>query len=382
MSNKWTSLVLLTFAHFINDFFQFIIPLFLPLFVAEFGLSYLESGLLLAIYLGFGVALSPVVGHIADRYKKRKLVMCLGLVIYGVSVSSLQFAQSYLTLVLVAIAMGVGFSSYHPQAANVINSIYSNRRGRIMGLHGIGGSLGFFATPAILGPLAYTMGWRYAVSFLFIPAFAAALLLWAFFKEPEIVVVKTRQKMAWRPILILTAVYGLGVFVFRGFTNFLPAFLLASGDTAIEMSLQTALVLGTGIIAEPLGGALYDKIGHKKTFAISVSLFTLTLFLFMNTGGLAAILFLILAGFWGQDTRPVGLASACDMGPAESAGMRAGIVFGGAQAMSLASTIVVGYLADLTGFYWAYMALVAVACAAAALTFLIPKTSQNVGPAK
>ncbi len=377
MGNKWVPLILMTVAHFVNDFFQFIIPVFLPLFVTEFSLSYLESGLLLAIYLGFGVALSPVVGYIADRYKKRKLIMCLGLVVYGVSVSSLQFAQNYLTVVLISIFMGIGFSTYHPQSANFITTLYNKQRGRVMGLHGIGGGLGFFATPALLGPLAYSIGWRPTVSLLFIPALAVALLLWVFFKEPEIAPIKTKQKTSWRPILLLMLVYGLCVFVFRGFTNFLPTFLLAEGNTALEMSMQTALVMGTGIIAEPVGGALYDKIGHKKTFTVSVSIFTLSLFLFMNTPGLIAILFLILAGFWGQDTRPVGLASACDMGPAETAGMRAGIVFGGAQAMSLLSTIIVGYLADLTGFYWAYMALVAIAGAAAVLSFVLPESKKT-----
>lgn len=377
MGNRWLPLTVLTFAHFFNDFFQFIIPLFLPLFVLEFGLSYFEGGLLLAVYLGSAVFLNAVMGHLADRYRKRKLLMCLGLALYGISVSMLQFAQSYFTLIIISIVMGIGFSSYHPQATHIITSLYKDHKGKFMGIHGIGGSVGFFATPLLLAPLAYTIGWRYAVSFLFIPACIAALLLWIFLKEPVAETVRVSRKTVWRPVILLALMYGLCLFAFRGFVNFLPAYFISRGNTAIEMGLLTSLVMATGIVAEPLGGALSDKIGRKKTFTISLSILTLSLLFFLNSVGLIAILFLIMVGFWGQATRPVGMAYSSELGPVDTVGTRVGVVFGGAQGMSLLSTITVGYMADLVGFYWAYMALVAVAGMSVFMTFAMPEIKNS-----
>jgi membrane protein YdbS with pleckstrin-like domain len=48
--------------------------------------------------------------------------------------------------------------------------------------------------------------------------------------------------------------------------------------------------------------------------------------------------------------------------------MCVGIVFGVSQGLSLISTITVGYVADIAGFYWAFTGLVAVAAVAAVMS--------------
>jgi FSR family fosmidomycin resistance protein-like MFS transporter len=369
MQNRWLPLATMTFAHFFTDFFQFILPLFLPLLIPEFGLSYFESGLLLGVYLGSAVVLNGLLGHLADRYRKRKPVMCLGLALYGLSVSALQFVRDYPTLLLVSVIMGIGFSSYHPQATKIITSLYPNHKGRFMGIHGAGGAIGFFASPLLLTPLAYSIGWRPTVSLLFLPACVAALLLWIVVKEPAPEPVGDGGKISWRPIILLGIVYGLTLFVFRGFTNFMPVYFYSvQGNTAIEMGLLTSLVWGMGIIAEPLGGTISDYIGRRNTFFISLLLLSFSLLGFLNSSGPLALAFLILFAFFGQSTRCVGLIYSSELAPAESAGMCVGIVFGVSQGLSLISTITVGYVADIAGFYWAFTGLVAVAAVAAVMS--------------
>ncbi len=373
MGNKYLPLTVLTFAHFFNDFFQYVIPLFLPLLMPEFGLSYFEGGLLLAVYLGSAVVLNAVMGHVADKFRKRKLTMVLGLAVYGIAVSALQFAQNLPTLVIIIVVMGIGFSSYHPQATKIITDTYRDRKGRFMGLHGIGGSIGFSATPFLLAPLAYSMGWRFAVSFLFIPACVAALLVWIFIKEPEVETVRgSGGKVVWRPILMLTIMYGLSVFVFRGFTNFLPTYFISINDSAVEMGLLTSLVMAMGIFGEPIGGALSDYTGRRKLFTVSLFLLMISLFGFLNTPGLIAILFLVLVGFFGTATRAVGMTYSTELVPPESVGMCAGVVFGAAQGMNLVSTVAVGYMADVAGFYWAFTVLAVIAGLAALISLRVP----------
>jgi len=369
MQSRWSPLAVMTFAHFFNDFFQYTLPLFLPLLIPEFGLSYFQGGLLLGVYLGSAVVLNGLIGHLADKYRKRKLVMCSGLALYGISVSALQFAQNYPSLLLLSVMMGIGFSSYHPQATKIITSIYRNYRGRFMGIHGIGGAVGFFSSPLLLTPLAYSMGWRPTVSLLFLPACVAALVLWMTLKEPEVEPVRNGGKIVWRPIILLILVYGMSLFVFRGFANFMPVYFFSvQSSTAIEMGLLTSLVMGMGIIAEPLGGTISDYIGRRKTFTVSLFLLMLSLFGFLNSSGPISILFLAMVGFFGQSTRSVGMTYTTELAPAESAGMCVGIVFGVAQGMSLISTVTVGYTADVLGFYWAFIGLAAIAGLASVLS--------------
>ncbi|MGC8816198.1 MAG: MFS transporter [Candidatus Hadarchaeum sp.] len=380
MRGRWLPLSVMTFAHFFNDFFQFILPLFLPLFIPEFGLSYFESGVLLGVYLGSAVVLNGLLGHLADKHHKRKPLMCFGLALYGISVSALQFAQDYTSLLILAVIMGIGFSSYHPQATKIITSLYPDHKGRFMGIHGAGGAIGFFASPLLLTPLAYSIGWRPTVSLLFLPACFAALLLWMVVKEPEPGSKSSGGKILWWPIILLGLVYGLSLFVFRGFTNFMPVYFYSvQGNTAIEMGLLSSLVWGMGVIAEPLGGTISDYIGRRNTFTISLLLLAFSLLCFINTSGPLAIVFLILFGFFGQSTRCVGLLYSSELAPPESTGMFVGLVFGMSQGLSLISTVAVGYAADLFGFHWAFTGLVAVALVATALSLRMRdfKTKQN-----
>ncbi len=378
MGNRWLPLTVLTSAHFFNDFFQYVIPLFLPLLIPEFGLSYLEGGSLVAVYLGSAVALNPIMGHIADSRRKSKVVLCLGLALYGVSVSALQFAQNYPTLLAISLVMGAGFSSYHPQATKVVTKLYKKNTGRFMGLHGIGGGIGFSATPLLLVPLAYTIGWRYAVSFLFIPAIVAALALWIFIKEPETENAKGDSKIVWRPIILLTLISGLSYYVFRGFTTFLPVYFVAvKSTTAIEMGMLTSLYMGTAIVAEPVGGAISDSIGRKRTFIIAAALLTVSLFAFMNTSGPISLIFLVMVGFWNQMTRPVGLLYASELGPPDKTGACVGMFFGGSQGIGLIAALAVGFTADLLGFYWAFMSLVAIAGISVLMSFAMPEIKKK-----
>jgi hypothetical protein len=59
---KWIPLVGLITGHFINDFYQYTLPLLLPFLLPEFGLSYFEGGVLVAVYYGVSVIMNPMVG--------------------------------------------------------------------------------------------------------------------------------------------------------------------------------------------------------------------------------------------------------------------------------------------------------------------------------
>jgi len=376
--NRWIPLIGLTVAHFVNDFYQYFPSLLLPFFIPEFGLSYFSGGIIVAAYLGAMVLSNPIIGHFADVYEKRKLILCFGLALYSISVFALSFARDYLTLLAINLLMGVGVSAYHPQATKFISVNYGKQMGKIMGLHGIGGGVGFLAAPIILVPLAYTIGWRGAVSFLFIPGLLMAVILWMILKEPKTEPARITSKIKIRPIILLSIVYGFGGFVFRGFTNFLPAYLIAArGTTTVEMGLLTGLVMGTAIFAEPLGGTISDFIGRRKMFMISFFLLMLSIIAFMNTSGLISLVFLVLIGFWAQSILPVGLTFASELAPVGRAGLFVGIVFSSSMGLGLISTLMVGYLIDAFGFYWSFVSLSLFAGLASVLSLLLPQRDKS-----
>ena len=380
MGNKWVPLIVLTIGHFVNDFYQYIIPLLLPFLVPEFGFSYFSGGILVASYLGVTMVMNPIIGRFADHHRKRKLIMCLGLAFLSIFTSALSLANSYLTLLILSLAIGVGFSTFHPQSTKFIQFNYREKMGRYMGLHGMGGGAGLFATPVIMVPLLNTLGWRTALSFIFIPGCLAALMLWIFLKEAETEPNRNLPGVKLRPLILLSTVHGLSGFVFRGFINFLPLyFVVVRATDVIQMGLLTGLVLATALIAEPLGGSISDRIGRRKMYMISMIIMMLSLLAFTNSSGPISVLWLILIGFWAQAVMPVGLTFASELGPEERAGTCVGIVYGASMGLSLISTLIVGYLIDSIGFYWSFMALSFFAGFAAILTRLLP-TQQITNP--
>lgn len=374
MRDRWAPLIGLTGAHFVNDFYPFVLPLLLPFLVLEFGLSYLSAGILVASNLGAAVVLNPMVGHFADVYKKKKLILCFGLAFLAISTSALSFAQNYLTLFILCLLMGIGLSTYHPQATRFISIRYRKRMGKFMGIFGIGGSAGAFATAIILVPLISALGWRGAIFFLFIPGCLAAFILWRILREPKIRSSRGFPKVKIRPLILLSTIVGFRGFAFRGFLTFLPAyFIMVRGTTILEMGLLMALMLGTGIVAQPLGGAISDIIGRRKMFTISLSFLMLFLLAFTNSSGLISLVWLVLIGFCAYSTFPVGLAFASELVPAERVGMSVGFVFGSTLAFGAISTLMVGYLIDLSGFYWSFVTLSFFAGFAAILSLLLPR---------
>ncbi len=378
MSNRLAPLIGLSFAHFVNDFYQFLIPLLLPFLIPEFRFSYFYSGVLVAAYLGVSVVLNPIVGHFADTRRRRKEILCFGLAFFAISLSALRFATNYATLFILSLVPGIGFSGYHPQATKFISTLYGKRMGRNMGLHGIGGGLGIFAAPVVLVPLISIFGWRDVVSFLFIPGCVVALVLWKILDEPKTTPCKTAPNLRIRPLMLLSIVHGFGGFVFRGFVNFLPLYFVAArGTTIIEMGLLTGLLLAAGIVAEPLGGAISDTIGRRRLFTISLSVLMVSLLAFLNTSGLVSLIWLVVIGFSFNATMPVGLTYASELAPAERTGMCVGIVFGSSMAFGLASTLMVGAMIDVFDFYWSFMGLSLFAGVAAILSLLLPKVKAK-----
>jgi len=374
MGNRWVPLIGLTGAHSLNDFYQFVLPLLIPFLVLEFGLSYLSAGILVAANLGVAVVLNPMVGHFGDVYKKRKLILCCGLVFLAISTSALSFAQNYLTLFILCLLMGIGSSAYHPQATRFISIHYRKRMGKFMGIFGIGGSAGVFATPIILVPLISALGWRDPIFFLFIPGCLAAFILWRILKEPKIKSSGGFPKVKIRPLILLSTIVGFREFVLRGFLTFLPAyFIIVRSTTILQMGLLMALMLGTGIVAQPVGGAISDIIGRRKMFTISLSFLMLSLLAFANSSGLISLVWLVLIGFCVYSTFPVGLAFASELVPAERVGMSVGFVFGSGLAFGSISTLMVGYLIDISGFYWSFVTLSFFAGFAAILSLLLPR---------
>jgi MFS transporter, FSR family, fosmidomycin resistance protein len=174
------TIALVGVAHGTSHFFHMLLPPLFPLFVAEFGTSYAELGLLVTLFFvisGIGQALA---GFLVDRIGARPvLLVAMGFFVAAGVAAAL--AQGLPGLVLATALAGLGNSPFHPVDFTILNRRVSQLRlGHAFSIHGISGNLGWAAAPLFhQGVIALTGSWRWATAGFALWALAVlAVLVW------------------------------------------------------------------------------------------------------------------------------------------------------------------------------------------------------------
>src|SRR5665648_1195774 len=89
--------------HSYNDMYFFIIPFLLPLFREEFGINYVQSGLILTVHVALRSIFSLVFGYFGDKYEK-KVIIASGFICSSIFLGSLIWMNNIHTLSLIHIS--------------------------------------------------------------------------------------------------------------------------------------------------------------------------------------------------------------------------------------------------------------------------------------
>ena len=164
--------------HFLSHFYMLCLP---PLFLTwrdEFGVSFAELGLAVALMSAVTAALQTPVGFLVDRHGARPFLVG-GTLLMALSISAMAFAPGYWAILLLAVLSGVGNSVIHPADYAILGaSIDKSRIGRAFAMHTFTGNLGFAAGPPVVAALLLVMDWRPALlilGLLGVPVVAAIL---------------------------------------------------------------------------------------------------------------------------------------------------------------------------------------------------------------
>lgn len=154
-----------------------------PNIAEAFAISPQQVGLLISLFTVPGIALTPVIGVLADRYG-RKTFLVPSLFGFAVAGTACGFVRDFELLLLLRFLQGVGASALGALNVTIIGDLYSGtRRAAAMGYNGSVLSVGTGAYPAIGGALA-AVGW-YVPFFLPILALPVGLLVLFVLENPE-----------------------------------------------------------------------------------------------------------------------------------------------------------------------------------------------------
>src|ERR1700741_2371500 len=148
-------------AHALHDGLTDTLYLLLPLWQAQFALSYAAIGLLRALYTSVMAGFQLPPAKLAQRTGGARMLAG------GTAVAAVAYlllgASSSVTLLAVALVLGgIGSSTHHPIASSLVAAAYEGPRSRgALGTYNFAGDLGKMALPSITACLIAVISWRW-----------------------------------------------------------------------------------------------------------------------------------------------------------------------------------------------------------------------------
>lgn len=154
-----------------------------PKIIRELGVSPREIGLLITAFTLPGVVMTPVLGILADRFG-RKRILIPALLLFGVAGVACALARDFTLLVILRFIQGLGAASLGSLNVTLLGDLYSGpRRAAAMGYNASVLSIGTAGYPIIGGALA-TIQW-YVPFLLPVVAFPVILAVLFVLDNPD-----------------------------------------------------------------------------------------------------------------------------------------------------------------------------------------------------
>jgi len=259
-------------------FYAAIAPL-LPEYVAEFGLSKAEAGVLAAAYAVGTLIASLPGGFVATRMGPRRTVIG-GLLLLGFSSLVFGLAHDIVLLDAARFAQGVsGAFTWSGALTWLITSAPSERRGSV-----IGTALGTAVAGALVGPIIGAIAGEVGTGPVFGVVLAIALALAAVasrLPEPGPPEAQPLREVAAqilsRPILVATAFVAVPSLMFGAVEVLVPLRVseLGGGHLAIAGGFIAAAGLESAL--SPIAGRYSDRVGRRIPFVFGIGVCALAM---------------------------------------------------------------------------------------------------------
>lgn len=351
---------LVAVAHGVSHFFQLIAAPLFPLIKDDLGVSYAALGFALALFYTVSAIGQPIAGFVVDRFGARTVLMA-GVALEAFGVLAMGLSHGYPTFVAGAALAGLGNSVFHPADFTILNSrVAPARLGYAFSAHGVSGSLGYAAAPAVSGALGALFGWHTA---LMVAAGLGLVVLAALASQAHRLHTPARPQAEKRiplaqdvrvlmsaPVVLCFlyfAVYAAGLVGVQSFSvtaitlQFDVPATLASGALTAYMVASAAGIFAGGFIATRV--SRHDLVAASGLGAGAIAL--LMVAMGQVPGGALPVAFAI-AGFMLGATGPSRDLIVRAATPVGSTGKVYGFVYSGLDFGSVATPVIYGWLLD------------------------------------
>jgi MFS transporter, FSR family, fosmidomycin resistance protein len=338
LKNPTYRVSLLSFGHFLSDFYCNFLPILLPLIMPKLGLSLTLSGVLVMVFSFTSNVLQPFFGYLIDRHNVNRLLLIV-IPSGAIFICSTGYVHSTIALFLVIAISGIAVSCYHPLASNLVSEVADKRKsGLSLSLFVAAGNLGFALAPLIL--VYYTEKFSLAaLPFLILPA----LILSIFYYHSRLYKISTvsstnkdfHLKALFKDAALvkLNIAMGLRAWTHAAVSTFLPILLISRGKDATSAGIMLTIFLIGAAVGGMAGGFFNDRFGYKKVIICSLLLGILPTYLFFSASVITPFttIYLFLCGASLQAPQPSSIVWAQKLLPnygGMASGMMMGLSFG------------------------------------------------------
>ena len=336
-------------AHLLHDGYTDQLYALLPVWQAEFGLSYASLALVRALYSGtIGGLQVPGDKLIARLGARTALALATFIAAAGFLVMSLPWGLAALCGGLVL--AGIGSSLQHPRASVLVTNTYGNAAAGPLGIYNFSGDLGKAIFPALVSLLLTICAWRSVVGLMaFCGLGVAVALLFVVPRKPFVAPAHSKSaahKSVGRGFGLLLAIGVLDTATRMGYLLFLPFLLQQRLASHAELGLGLALLFMGGALGKAACGWLGQHLGVVWTVIVTEAatalLIAATLILSLHT----MLVVLPLLGLFLNGTSSVLYATVPSLAPKGNIGRGFALFYSGVMGAGGLAPIFYGFIAD------------------------------------
>jgi FSR family fosmidomycin resistance protein-like MFS transporter len=360
-------------AHALHDGYTDLTYVMLPVWQADFGLSFTTLAALRGVYVGAMAALQLPAGRLAQRWGGRTILV-IGTAIAAMGYAFAGTAGGFVGVCAALAIAGCGSSTQHPIASGMVSRAYGKQGRGPLGVYNFAGDLGKSALPAAISLLLVFMPWRdalWVVSGIGLAVAAAIALCMPSGGVATVNAPRGSHSAARGGFALLLCVGILDSAVRMGFLTYLPLLLKAKGASLQTVGLALALVFIGGAGGKFICGWLGARVGVLGA-VIGTEAGTAALILAVLVSPIAACLALLpLLGIMLNGTSSVLYGTVPELTAAERTERAFALFYTGTIGSGAVAPIIYGMLGDRLGIDEALIATAVTALAICPLAFAL-----------
>jgi MFS family permease len=363
--------------HALHDGYTDLIYVLLPVWQAEFGLSYGVLACMRALYAGAMAGLQIPAGKLAETINGRT-ILALGTALSALGYVCAGFSGGVFGLAVALTLSGAGSSTQHPIASAAVSRAYGSASRGPLGIYNFAGDLGKAAIPGTMSLLLLVMPWRHALLLLA----AAGLLIAALvlLLMPPVAKAATPKHAAAEPqaggrggFFWLFSIGVLDTAVRMGLLTFLPFLLQAKGASIPASGLALTLVFIGGAAGKFVCGWLGGRVGTLRTVLLTEGGTAVCILAVLVLPLAPTFMLLPLLGVMLNGTSSVLYGTVPEIAPAHRAERAFALFYTGTIGSGAISPVLYGFLGDALGPTIATAATAVTALAIVPLAFALAR---------